>query len=208
MPDTKKRILVINGHPDPAASHLCAALAEAYAKGAEAAGYPVERLNVGALDFPPLRSLTDYQSGRFAADIKTAQDSIRTADHLVLVFPIWFGSPPALLKGFFEQLLRKGVALSSPQAATTSILTGKSARLIVTMGAPLSLFRLVLGGHGVSGLARGLLWVTSVRPIRKTLFGRAHLDAPEEKARWLAKGILKDAAVDHGDEVDRADAGA
>ena len=187
MPDTKKHVLVINGHPDPASTHLCAALAEAYAKGAAKAGYPVERLDVGALDFPLIRSLKDYQGSQFSADIKAAQDSIRTADHLVLVFPIWFGSPPALLKAFFEQLLRKGLALSSPQAAVSSILTGKSARLIVTMGAPLSVFRLILGGHGVSALARGLLWVTSVRPIRTTLFGGAHRDAPEEKARWMAK---------------------
>lgn len=187
MPETPKRILVINGHPDPDPSHLCAGFAEAYARGATAAGHVVERLDVGALDFPLIRSLKDYQSGLFSPDIKTAQAAVQKADHLVLVFPIWFGGPPALLKAFFEQLLRKGLAIGSPQAAITSILTHKSIRLIVTMGIPTPVFTWLLGGHGVSGLERGLLWVTGMSPIRRTLFGRAHLDAPEQKARWLAR---------------------
>lgn len=179
------RILVINGHPDPGKTHLCAALADAYGKGASAAGHQVTRLDIGALDFPLIRSLKDYQGPEMTADIRRAQRMAEASDHLVLVFPIWFGSPPAALKAFFEQVLRKGFALSSPQAAMSSLLSGKSARLIVTMGAPVSIFRLVLGGHGVASLARGLLWVTGVKPVRQTLFGRAHLDDPAGKRRWL-----------------------
>lgn len=181
------RILVINGHPDPDKSHLCAALAEAYAKGAEAAGHEVSRLDVGALDFPMIRSMKDYQGPHVTPDIRRAQDMTQATDHLVLVFPIWFGSPPAVLKGFFEQVLRKGFALSAPQAAMSSVLSGKSARLIVTMGAPTPVFHLLLGGHGVRALIRGLLWVTGVGPVRQTLFGGAHLDRPAQKQRWLAE---------------------
>jgi putative NADPH-quinone reductase len=180
-----RRVLVINGHPDPDPAHLCAALAEAYARGASAAGHDVSRLDVGALTFPLVRSLKDYQSATSTADIDKAQAMVKHAQHLVLVFPIWFGSPPALLKGFFEQLLRTGFSLSSPQAATNSLLTGKSARLIVTMGMPSVAFRFLLGGHGVSGLERGLFWVAGVRPIRHSLFGRAHVAAPELREQWL-----------------------
>ncbi|MBI1404995.1 MAG: flavodoxin family protein [Caulobacter sp.] len=187
MSKNPRRILVINGHPDPDQSHLCAALAEAYARGATAGGFSVERLDVGALDFPLIRSMTDYQSGRFTEDIKRAQRAMEAADHLALIFPIWFGAPPAALKGFFEQVLRKGFAISAPQAAMFSLMSGKSARLIVTMGAPASVFQLLLGGHGVASLERGLLWVTGVAPVRRTLLGGAHRDDPTGKARWLAR---------------------
>lgn len=187
MSSTARRILVINGHPDPDSGHLCAALAGAYGRGAADGGFEVERLDVGALEFSLIRSLTDYQSGRFTDDIKRAQRAIEAADHLVLVFPIWFGAPPAVLKGFFEQVLRKGFAISSPQAAMFSLMSGKSARLIVTMGAPVSVFQLLLGGHGVASLERGLLWVTGVRPVRRTLLGGAHRDDPAQKADWLAR---------------------
>ena len=181
------RILVINGHPDPDETHLCSALADAYAKGAAAAGHQVDRLDVGALDFPMIRSLKDYQNPTVTPDIRRAQDLAEEADHLVVVFPIWFGSPPGLLKGFFEQVLRKGYALSTPQAAMSSVLSGKTARLIVTMGAPAPVFRLLLGGHGVQALVKGLLWITGVGPVRQTLLGGAHLNRPAQKARWLAE---------------------
>ncbi len=181
-----KRILVINGHPDPAQEHLCAALAEAYARGAAEAGHQVARLDVGALDFPMIRSLKDYQRAAVTPDMRSAQDAVKHAQHLVLVFPIWFGSPPAVLKGFFEQLLRTGYSLSSPQAAMSSILTGKSARLIVTMGMPTPVFSFLLGGHGVASLEKGLFLVTGVGPVRRTLLGSVHADAPARKAKWLA----------------------
>lgn len=184
---TAKRILVINGHPDPAKEHLCAALADAYARGAAAAGFEVSRLDVGALEFPLIRSLEDYQSSEVPADIARAQDAVKHAQHLVFVFPIWFGAPPALLKGFFEQLLRRGASWSAPEAAMTSLLTGKSARLIVTMGMPTSIFRFVLGGHGLASLEKGLFLVTGVGPVRRTLLGGAHGPAPERNAKWLAR---------------------
>lgn len=187
MGETPRQILVINGHPDAAPARLCAALAAAYADGATAGGHRVERLEIGALDFPVIRSSQDYFGSPVPADIKTAQQTVQKAEHLVIVFPIWFGGPPAFLKAFFEQLLRKGFALSSPQAALMSLLAGKSVRVIVTMGAPLPIFRLVLGGHGVASFVKGLLWATGAGPVRQTLFGRAHLEDPARKARWLAE---------------------
>lgn len=185
MTDGRKRILVVNGHPDPDPSHLCAALADAYASGAEAAGFEVERMNIGALEFPLIRSLQDYQRSAVSPDMERAQASVKHTQHIVLAFPIWFGAPPAYLKGFFEQLLRSGFSLSTPEAATTSLLTGKSARLLVTMGVPAPAFRFLLGGHGVRSLERGLFWVAGVDPIRHSLFGRAHAASPAQRAAWL-----------------------
>lgn len=181
-----KRILVINGHPDPAPEHLCAALAQAYVQGARAAGLEVATLDVGAIDFPLVRSMKDYKSGAVTEGMARAQDAVKHAQHLVLVFPIWFGSPPALLKGFFEQLLRHGFSWSSPQAALSSLLTGKSVRLIVTMGMPTPVFRFLLGGHGLAGLEKGLLLVAGATPVRRTLLGGIDGHAPERKAKWLA----------------------
>jgi len=181
-----KRILVINGHPDPASEHLCAALADAYGRGATAAGQEVARLDVGALDFPLIRSLKDYKSGLVTEDMARAQEVVKHAQHLVFVFPIWFGSPPAAFKGFFEQLLRYGSSWSAPQAAMSSLLTGKSARLIVTMGMPTPVFRFLLGGHGLDGLTKGLFLVTGVTPVRRTLLGGAASAPPERIAGWLA----------------------
>jgi putative NADPH-quinone reductase len=45
-----RRILLIQGHPDPVSQHLNRALLESYAEGAEAVGHAVGRIESGALD--------------------------------------------------------------------------------------------------------------------------------------------------------------
>ena len=53
---SSRRILLIQGHPDPKGGHLCHALAQAYADGAAEAGHKLRRVEVAQLDFPLLRS--------------------------------------------------------------------------------------------------------------------------------------------------------
>jgi putative NADPH-quinone reductase len=108
-----KPVVVIQGHPDPAGGHLCHALADAYATGAASGGQTVDRVEVAQLDFPLLRSATEFESGATPPDIKAAQDKIMRADHMVLVYPLWLGTMPALFKAFLEQCFRPGFALDT-----------------------------------------------------------------------------------------------
>jgi NAD(P)H-dependent FMN reductase len=105
-----KRILIILGHPDPQPERLCRALASAYHQGAVEAGHEVASIDVTRLDFRALRSRLEWE-GDTPPSLKEAQEGIRWAEHLVIVFPIWLGTMPALLKAFFEQVLRPGFAL-------------------------------------------------------------------------------------------------
>lgn len=83
-----QRIAVIQGHPDAQEAHLCHALADAYAKGAEAAGHEVRRIRVARLDFPLLSSASDFEAGQPPADIGKAQEALERAEHLVIVYPL------------------------------------------------------------------------------------------------------------------------
>ena len=56
--------MLIEGHPDGTAEHLCGALAEAYAEGAQEAGHMVRRVRVAGLNFPLLRSQQDREQGQ------------------------------------------------------------------------------------------------------------------------------------------------
>ena len=68
--------------------------------------------------------------------LRPAQEAIAWAHHLVIVYPLWLGTMPALLKGFLEQVLRPGLAISAASSATgwKTLLNGGSARIVVTMG--------------------------------------------------------------------------
>lgn len=182
-----RRVLIINGHPDAAPERLSAALCEAYAEGARAAGREVRRLNVGALAFPLIRSRQDFESGAPPGDIAAAQAAVKWADHLVIVHPLWLGAAPALLKAFFEQVFRYGFALNAGGRGIGGLLKGRSARVIVTMGMPAVFYSLVFGAFGVRGFERGVLWISGFRPIRHTFLGGIEGASAEARAGWLAK---------------------
>ena len=186
-----KRILVINGHPDPRPERFCAALADAYATAAQKAGHEVRRIAVGALDFAVLRDPKDFLDPPKSAAIRAAQADITWAEHLVFVHPLWLGAAPALLKGFMEQLACGGFGFVAGGAGNPKRgLTGKSARLIVTMGMPATAFRLVFGGFGIRAFARGILRISGVWPVRKTYLG-----AVELSDRHRANGLAEVAAL-------------
>jgi putative NADPH-quinone reductase len=141
-----KRIAIIQGHPDPVGNHFLHALAAAYAEGAQAQGHAVRTLDVAQMAFPLLRTKEEYEQGPPPEAIVKAQETIAWAGHLVVFYPLWLGTMPALLKGFFEQVLRPGFAYPPPQDAgmMKGLLKGRSARIVVTMGMPALILSLVL----------------------------------------------------------------
>ena len=182
-----RRVLIINGHPDPSPDRFCAALCEAYAQGASKAGRQVRSTAIGQLTFPLLRTATDFASPARSPAILDAQADIRWADHVVIVHPLWLGGPPAELKAFLEQVFRYGFALPATGPRLKGLLGGRSARLIVTMGMPAVVYRLVFGAFGERALARGILWVSGFKPIRTRYYGGVGDAPPAKRASWIAE---------------------
>ena len=182
-----KHIAIIQGHPDCTVRHFCHALADEYAKGAEDGGHDVMRIDVATLDVPLLRTKQDFEKGRPPEAIKRAQDIVAWADHLVIIYPLWLGSMPALLKGFLEQLLRPGFAFEyqKPGGMAKKLLTGKSARIVVTMGMPAFVYRWIFFAHSLKSLKRNTLWFCGIGPVKSTIIGS--IDGLTERQRddWL-----------------------
>jgi len=183
-----KRITIIQGHPDPAHGHLCHALAEAYRAGAQEADFEVRTINVADLSFPWIVNKTDFEDGERPAVITEAQSMIRSSDHLVIVYPLWLGTMPALLKAFLEQVFRYDFAFEpGPRGRFRQLLAGRSARIVVTMGMPAILYRLYFGAHSLKSLERNILRFAGIKPVRENLFGMVDSVAPERRARWIAR---------------------
>lgn len=187
---TSKQVLLIQGHPDASAHHLCHALAAAYASGALESGHSVRSLNVAELEFALLRSQKAWEDGELPASLQQAQDTIRWAQHIVLFFPLWLGDMPALLKGFLEQVARPGFAFEREAGSTTFTkkgLTGRSARIVVTMGMPALLYRWYFRAHSVRSLERNILGFSGIAPVHETLIGMVGNFKPGDAERWLRK---------------------
>ena len=182
-----KHIAIIQGHPDCTVRHFCHALADEYAKGAEDGGHDVMRIDVATLDVPLLRTKQDFEKGRPPEAIKRAQDIVAWADHLVIIYPLWLGSMPALLKGFLEQLLRPGFAFEyqKPGGMAKKLLTGKSARIVVTMGMPAFVYRWIFFAHSLKSLKRNTLWFCGIGPVKSTIIGSIDGLTDRQRADWL-----------------------
>lgn len=167
-----RTVCIIQGHPHNEVRHLCHAIADAYADGARAARAEVRRVDLGGMDIPLLRDPADFLSAP-PSQIVAAQDAIRASQHIVVVYPLWLGTMPAVVKAFFEHLCRHGFAIEAdPKGGwPKQMLKDRSARVIVTMGMPASAYKLFFGAHGVRGFESGILGMAGIKPIRETLLG-------------------------------------
>jgi putative NADPH-quinone reductase len=184
----KRRILVIQGHPDAGGGHLGHALAGQYVEGAQTAGHEVRTVDVATLDFPLLRSKRDWEGGSLPPALHAAQQDIAWANHLVLLFPLWLGDMPALLKGFLEQVARPGFAVAGARdgGMAKKLLGGRSARVVVTMGMPAIVYRWYFQAHSVKSLERNILGFVGIAPIHRTLIGMVEDMSDEGRARWMS----------------------
>jgi putative NADPH-quinone reductase len=180
-----KRIVVIQGHPDPTGNHLLNAMADAYAGGATTAGHEVRRIEVARLEFPLLRTQEEFESGSVPPSLIQSQDDMRWAEHWLFLFPLWHGTMPALLKGFLEHIFRPGFAMEyRKDGFPRRLLAGRSARIVVTMGMPALMYRWYFGAYGLRGFERSMLSFAGIKPIRECLYGLTFADE-KKRARWL-----------------------
>ena len=182
------RVTIVQGHPDPGGKHLCHALADAYAEGAAAAGHEITRIEVARLDFPILRTQEEFERGDLPETLVGARDGIVSAQHLVMIFLLWHGTMPALLKAFLEQVMRPGVALEyRKRGFPRGLLAGRSARIVVTMGMPALIYRWYFRAHGVRGLERSVLRFAGMKPVRETLLGMVDTVSDAKRWAWLER---------------------
>jgi len=182
-----KKILIVMGHPDK--ETFCAALANSYKTGAQRAGAEIRELNIADLAFDPVLHRGYREIQELEPDLVRAQELIKWAEHLVFVYPTWWATMPALLKGFLDRVLLPGFAFKYRENSPfwDKYLTGKSARLIVTMDAPAWYNRLVNGNAGHKAMKRGTLGFCGVKPVKVTSVGTVETLKKEQITNWLTK---------------------
>lgn len=178
-----KKILIINGNP--VANSFNASLAEAYANAAQSAGAEVQQINIGELDFNPSLEFGYHQRTELEPDLIKAQELIKNCDHLVWIHPVWWGSLPALTKGFIDRVFLPGFAFKYREDSVwwDKLLAGKTARIITTADQPGFFYCLVYHRPSVNMLKRSVLQFCGIKPVKVTFIGpvRRSTDAFREK---------------------------
>ncbi|MEZ5307143.1 MAG: NAD(P)H-dependent oxidoreductase [Pyrinomonadaceae bacterium] len=185
MPD--KKILLILGHPD--GDSFCGALADAYQSAANDAGHELRRIDLGKLNFDPILYKGYKEIQELEPDLVKAQEDIIWSDHLVFVYPTWWATIPALLKGFIDRVFLPGFAFKYHENDPwwDKLLAGRSARLITTMDAPLIYFRLAYFSPGTNAMKRATLKFSGIKPVGVTAFGQVKDSDESKRAKWIGK---------------------
>lgn len=176
-------VLVLDGHPDP--SSFCAALARRYADGADL-HRGTRLLALRDLDFDPVLHRGMRGDQALEPDLVEAQRAIEAARHVVVVSPIWWGSVPALLKGFLDRTFEAGWAYHySERGLPVGHLAGRSGRLLLTTDSPGWYLDHVAGRPTERALGRGTLRFSGIRPVRVSRFGPVRTSTPQRRDEWL-----------------------
>lgn len=142
-------------------------------------------IRVAALDFPIILTREEWEHQKPPADIVEAQDAVKWAQHVVLLYPLWLGDVPALFKGFLEQLSRPDFAFEYGSAGgTRTLLDGRSTHVIVTMGMPAPFYSWFYRSHSLKSLERNVLKTIGFGPVRHSLIGMVE-GSVTHRTRWL-----------------------
>ena len=181
------RTLVVLGHPRT--DSYCGALARAYIEGARGVGVDVRLLSLGEMAFDP-HVQTDCPSDQpLEPDLQDAADKIRWADHLVFVYPNWWGTMPALLKGFFDRVFVPGFAFEHYEngegAGHRKLLDDTTAELVVTMDVPPWVYRWIQREPGTNAVKRATLEYSGIRTTRTTYLGPIETATADRRRTWI-----------------------
>ena len=179
------KIFILLGHTDPAT--LSGALADCYETNARAAGHEVRRQNIGEMHFDPILHEGYKTIQPLEPDLTDFQENVRWADHIVIVYPTWWSTMPAMLKGLFDRAWLPHYAFNFADHGLTwkKLLKGRTARIITSANSAPWMLRLMYGSP-TAILELCLLRFAGVR-ARSTVFGPSERVSDRTKAKWFRK---------------------
>ncbi len=199
------RALLLRAHP--LRDSFNSALADAWLDGAREGGLDVRELDLAEMDFDPVLRLAHRGEQPLEADLMTFQRALAAASHVVVAYPVWWGSTPAKLKGLFDRALLPGWAYASGDGAFPDKgLAGRTGRLIVTMDAPSWFDRLAYGRSARRQVRDATFRFTGISPTRVSTFAGIEKTSAKRRQKMLetarshgrrdARAVLSDLPVD------------
>jgi NAD(P)H dehydrogenase (quinone) len=182
-----RKVLIIQGHPNK--DSLSSRIMAAYKEGAEAGGAEVKEIIVKDLNFNPILFLGYKRTEKLEDDILSSQKLIAWADHLVFIYPNWWGTYPALFKGFIDKVLWPGFAFQYRKNSqrVDQLLKGKSARVIVTMDTPLWYYNFFQGRPGHRAIKGATLKFCGIDPVKFFTLTPVRNAGEKQINQWLKK---------------------
>ena len=189
--NTPKKIVVLVGHPDTTQT-LTGELGLLYATAARLAGHEVQVFQFGDLQFDPILHKGYKVIQELEPDLLKLKEAIKWCDHFVLLYPNWWCTMPALLKGLFDRMWLPGFAFGFYKEGWRAhihlwkrMMHAKTARVVVVSGTQ-PFFIWLLFGDYTNEIKSGILWFAGFH-VKLTRFGPSDLAPEWKKNEWRRK---------------------
>jgi NAD(P)H dehydrogenase (quinone) len=195
------KVLIVHAHPEP--NSFTAALRDQAVETLQAQGHQVQVSDLYAMNWNPVASAEDFgarenpeylvyaleqrlgaKSQSLAADIQGELDKLLWADLLILNFPIYWFSAPAILKGWIDRVLVSGICYGGKRFYDQGGLRGKKALVTVTLGGREHMF----GEGAIHGPLEDML-----RPLLRGTLAYVGMDVLEPFVAWHVPYISAEA---------------
>lgn len=180
-----KKIYILAGHPDT--ESMCNNLAYAYAHGAELSGNEVRVTKLSEMKFDPILHRGYRVIQELEPDLKKFQEDVKWCEHFVIIYPSWWSTMPALVKGLFDRSWIPGFAYKFLPSGLgwRRLLKGRTARVFVTSDSHPLVARFLFGDN-TNEIQDGILWFAGFKASH-TKIGPVKKISEEKKQQWYKK---------------------
>ncbi|MFT3738682.1 MAG: NAD(P)H-dependent oxidoreductase [Breznakibacter sp.] len=187
------KIVIVFNHPYE--KSYCNEILNSAIRGLQKANHEVDVINLDKDKFNPVMTSEDLQAFRNKNPIDPKvieyKNKLEKADHIVLIFPIWWELMPALMKGFIDKVIFPGVAYDYINGSNTKmkplLANIKGVTVITTMNTPSILYRIVFGNAIQKALMRGTFWKLGYKNRKWISFNMVKSVSAQKRKLWLTK---------------------
>ncbi|MBQ2918475.1 MAG: NAD(P)H-dependent oxidoreductase [Bacteroidales bacterium] len=187
--------LIVFNHPY--GGSFCGAILAAVERGLKTGGHKCRVINLDQDDFDPVMRSKDLLAfvgaGRAGEDALDAIDDqvreykghLEWAEHLVMIFPVWWMTTPAMTKGFIDKVIFPAIAYDMKDGRLVSRLSLRKVTVITTMNTPADIYREVFGNPLEGSLIKGTFRQIGIENIEWTSLSEVKQVSREQREAWL-----------------------
>jgi len=186
------RTAVVFNHPYEGS--YCNAVLEAVLSGLRLGGHEADLFHLDNDGFDPVMRAADLKGFKDGSPVDPKvveyRSRLEQADHLVLIFPIWWELMPAMTKGFIYKVIFPGVAYDYDNSGRWPKMVKRWARLkgitlITTMNTPSTVYRLIFGNAIKKAVFTGTFWKMGYGPRKWINLNMVKFISEKKRKKWL-----------------------
>lgn len=188
------RTVVVFNHPYDGS--YCNAVLDAVLSGLRLGGHEADLFHLDNDGFDPVMRAADLKGFKDGTPVDNKvleyRSRLELADHLVLIFPIWWELMPAMTKGFIDKVIFPGVAYDYDNSGRWPKMVKRWARLksitlITTMNTPSSAYRLIFGNAIKKAVFTGTFWKMGYGPRKWINLSMVKFVSEKKRKKWLTE---------------------